>query len=125
MTDRDDDSGLGFRLPPIRLPPFFPKDFEIAFPIPGKPRSAEVSTGVVFAACVFFDVADAVLALVAGDAIGAVRTVSGTFLASMVAGPLGVLYAWEFAAVLLGANWATAVPSLTLLLVLHSLRGVR
>lgn len=113
--------GLSFRLPPIRLPEFFPPDFELRLPIPGGSHGGQVSARTVLVACIAFDAFDAVVALLVGSQlVGGARAVGGLALAATVAGVTGLAYGWELLAVLLGYPELTAVPSLTVLLVLYA-----
>jgi hypothetical protein len=117
--DRDEDAGgFSLSLPPITLPPLFPEDFRVLWPVSGDRPRTPVSARAVLAALAFFDVADAVLALAdAGGALAAVRVASGAVVAGVAFGTLGVAYVWEAAAVLAGHGELTAVPTLTVLFV--------
>lgn len=121
--DRTDDRRFSLRLPPFRLPAFFPPDFELRFPIPGSPSGPRVGARTVLLACIAFDVVDAVLAFTAGSPlVGGVRALGGLVLAASVADVVGLAYGWELLAVLLGVPTLTAFPSLTALLVLAARR---
>lgn len=115
--------GFTFRLPPIRLPPLFPDSLRLRLPVPGFRRGRRVGTGWVLLVCLGFDLFDGVLALSVSGPVGLVRTVGGVALAFIVADWIGLLYAWEVAAVLLGHASLTVVPSLVGLLLVHLLRG--
>jgi hypothetical protein len=121
-ADRDggdrSSSGLGFSLPPIRLPPFFPADFRLRFPLVGRLRAATTPRRALLAA-LLFDAADAALALTTGPPVAYVRTVAGTLVAGVLAGPGGAVAAWEVAAVLLGAPAATLFPTVAALVVVR------
>ncbi|WP_336036267.1 hypothetical protein [Halobacterium yunchengense] len=128
-TDGDDtvddgDGGFSLSLPPIRLPPLFPEDFRVLWPVGGRPRG-RVSRRGVAAALLAFDAVDAALALtVDAAAVTAVRVVAGSLVAAAAFGALGVAYVWEAAAALAGAGELGAAPTLTLLLVARTLRDV-
>jgi hypothetical protein len=124
-SDRDQSrSALSFSLPPIRLPPLFPDDFRVLWPVGGTPTT-RVSRRTAAAALVAFDVLDAVLVLtVDAAAVTAARTVGGTLAAAGAFGPLGAVYALEAAAALAGYGWLTVAPTLTLLLLVRGLREV-
>lgn len=122
-TDEDGDEnesgpGLGFSLPPIRLPPFFPADFRLRFPVAGRLRAATSPRRALLAALAF-DAADAALALTTGPPIAYLRTVAGTLVAGALVGPGGAAAAWEVAAVAFGAPAATLFPTLAALVVLR------
>lgn len=123
-SERDDDSGgLSLKLPPVRLPAFFPEDFRVLWPGGGDDPRSRVSPRTVAFACVAFDVADAILALtVDAPLVAGVRTVGGALTAAGAFGLLGLPYLWEPVAALLGFGSLTAFPSLTALLVVRSLR---
>lgn len=115
--------GLSLRLPPFRLPEFFPPDFVLRFPIPGGLQRRRVSARTVLLACIAFDVVDAVAALVVGSQlVGGARAIGGLVLAATVASVTGLAYGWELLAVLLGYPVLTVFPSLTVLLILHARR---
>ena len=119
----DDDRRFGFRLPPFRLPAFFPNDFELSFPIPGRIRGRPVGTGWVLVFALLVDALDAVLALsVVGPALFA-RSFVVFVLAVVVADVVGLLAVWEVLAVLSGHAAITAFPSLTVLVVLRAVRA--
>ena len=124
--DRDDDAAdrLSFRLPPFRLPAFFPPDFELRFPVPVGPPARRIDARTVLLACLVFDLVDGLLAVFVGSSVvGAVRSLGGLALAAIVADLLGLVYGWELLAVLLGAPELTALPSLTVLLLAHARRA--
>lgn len=131
-TDADDAADrsgrLGFRLPPVRLPPLFPDDFRIVLPASDGARRIDVPAPLLFAAVLAFDALDAALALgLAGPAgvaggPGWARVVVGTVFAALVADVYGVLYVWEGVAIATGAGALTAVPSLALLTAVRALR---
>lgn len=124
MAEDDGDRRLSFSLPPISLPPLFPDRFTIRLPVPGFRSGRELSTGWTLLVVLAFDLFDAVLALTVagpisgpvGGPIGLVRTAGGTLLAVTLASGVGLVYAWEFAAVLGGVGAVTAVPTLSLCL---------
>ena len=116
----DDDRRRRFRLPPFRLPEFFPPDFELVLPIPGRVRGRSVGAGRVLAIALLVDVVDALLALtIAGPALLA-RSFVVVVLTVAVASGFGLLSVWELVAVLTGAPVLTAVPSTTALFVLRA-----
>lgn len=122
QSSGDDASNrLSLRLPPFRLPAFFPPDFRLRVPIPGRLPSRRVSARTVLLACLTFDLVDALLAVVVGTPIvGVVRSVGGLLLAATVAELLGLVYGWELLAVLLGVPEVTVLPTLTILLLVHA-----
>lgn len=129
MTDDrdgdDTDEGFSLSLPPIRLPPFFPEDVRVLWPGAGERLRGRVSRRLAVAALVAFDLADAFLAATTDSAVVAgVRVVSGALVAATTFGTLGVAYAWEAGAVLLGVGDLTVLPTLTVSLVAGALRDV-
>lgn len=124
-SDRDQsDAGFSFSLPPIRLPPLFPKDFRVLWPVGDTPPH-RVSKRTAAAALVAFDVADGALALTVDSvAVTAARTVGGSLIAAGTFGLLGVPYALEAVAALAGYGWLTVAPTLTLLLLVRGVREV-
>lgn len=122
-TDSDRSGGPRFWLPPVKLPRLFPGDLHLEFPVPVVDRTVSVTGQRLLVAAVLFDLLDAWLALAdVSPVVGVTRTAAGTLLAALFAGPVGVAYAWEVAAVAAGVGWATVVPSLTVLLLLRSAR---
>lgn len=118
----DDTVGFSLSLPPFSLPPLFPEDFRIVWPVGDRPRG-RVSRRTVAAVLACFDAVDAVLAATTDSAaLAAVRVVGGALVAATTFGTLGVVYVWEAAAVLAGFGELTAVPTLTALLVARLLR---
>ncbi|MFW6265267.1 MAG: hypothetical protein ACOC2A_00645 [Halanaeroarchaeum sp.] len=116
----DDDRRLGFRLPPFRLPAFFPDDFEVVLPVPGRVRGRPVGTRWVLAVAVLVDLLDALLALtVAGPALLA-RSFVVFVLSLAVASAVGLAAVWELLAVLTGYQTVTVFPSVTVLVVLRA-----
>lgn len=116
----EDDSRFTFRLPPFRLPSFFPADFELVFPVPGRIRRRPVGArwAVVFAVVV--DVLDAVLATtLAGPALVA-RSFAVFAIAVAMARVAGLVAVWELVAALMGAASITAFPSVTALLLVRA-----
>jgi hypothetical protein len=111
-------SGLGFSLPPVRLPPFFPADFRFRVPVFGGPRAAASPRRALLAALIF-DAADAALALTTGPPIAYVRTVAGALIAGALVGPGGAVAVWEVAVVVLGQSALTLFPTLAALVVLR------
>jgi hypothetical protein len=123
----DGERRLSFSLPPIRLPPLFPDRFTVRLPVPGFRHGRELSSGWTLLVVFGFDVADALLALTVGSAggfpaVGLVRALGGTAIGATVASWLGLLYAWEVAAVLVGAESLTVVPTLSILLLVSLYR---
>lgn len=119
----DDGDRSRFRLPPIRLPPFFPEDFELVFPAAGRVSGARLGARGVLGLAVLLDVLDAVLALTASGPILLARSFVGFVLAVVVAGPFGLLVVWEPVAVLLGYPGATVLPSVLVAVVLRARYG--
>ncbi|WP_050049078.1 hypothetical protein [Halanaeroarchaeum sulfurireducens] len=116
----DDDRRRRFRLPPFRLPEFFPPDFELVLPVPGRVGGRTVGTEWVLAIALLVDVIDALLALtIAGPALLA-RSFAVVVLTVAIASGFGVLSVWELVAVLTGAPVLTAFPSTTVLFVLRA-----
>ena len=118
----DDDPRFGFRLPPFRLPSFFPEDFELVFPVPGRVRGRPLGTRWVLVFAILVDVVDAVLALTVTGPVLAGRSFVVFVLAVVVAKDLGLVAIWEVLAVLTGATTITIVPSVTVLVVARALR---
>lgn len=118
----DDDRRFGFRLPPFRLPAFFPDDFELVFPVPGHDRGRPLGTRWVLVFAIVIDVVDAVLALAMSGPALAGRSFVVFVLAVVVAKNLGLVAIWEVLAVLTGATTITIAPSLTVLVVARALR---
>lgn len=118
----DDDRRFGFRLPPFRLPAFFPEDFHVSLPVPGRVRGRPVGTGWVLVFALAVDVIDALLALsVAGPALLG-RSFVVFVLSLSVADALGLLAVWELVAVLAGAPTPTAFPTVTFLVLVRAWR---
>lgn len=112
----DRGGGLSFSLPPIELPPMFPRDLRLEFPVPVVDRTVDVTALRLVVAALAFDVADAALAVAATPpAVDWMRTVAGLGLALAFAWPVGVAYGWEIVAVATGAGWLTVAPTLVVL----------
>ncbi len=128
MADRDDDSGLGFTLPPMNLPPMtFPDEIRLIVPVFNRPEQPERSARLRVRArtlVVFFLVFDIINALVVLQGAPApwFRAIVGTVLTAVVVGPASVVYLWEAVAVVAGVGWLTVVPSATLLVVARLFR---
>ena len=115
--DEDEEGGwrLGFSLPPIRLPPLFPDSLRVVLPAPGVGPIRVSGRAVLFGALVF-DLVDAALALWGADGVLVwVRGVAGVVLGVVVAGPVGLVAAWEPLAAAAGYGVLAVVPTLTLL----------
>lgn len=120
--ERDGGGGLGFSLPPVRLPPLFPEDLRVVFLLPGRPGGVAVSRRGLLAAAAVFDLVDAALALSVGTPVVAWgRTVAGALLASLFVGGYGALAVWEVAAVAAGYPALTVAPTLSALVLAVSL----
>ena len=119
----DDDRRFGFRLPPFRLPAFFPDDFELSFPLPGRVRGRPVGSGWVLVFALLVDVLDVVLAMSVVGPVLVARSFVVFVFALVVADAMGLLAVWELLAVLSGYATITAVPSLTVLVVLRAVRA--
>lgn len=116
---------FGFRLPPFRLPAFFPETLELRLPVPGRPRGPPVASGWVLGFALLIDVLDVVvLATVAGPELLARSFVVGVF-GVVLAGGLGVVAVWELFAVLAGFAGLTAFPTVSILLVIRARRSNR
>ncbi|UWG48837.1 hypothetical protein HSRCO_2575 [Halanaeroarchaeum sp. HSR-CO] len=116
----DDDWRFGFRLPPFRLPEFFPDDFEVVLPVPGRFRGRPVGTRWVLAVALLVDLVDALLVLtVVGPALLA-RSFVVFVISLAVAGAVGLVAVWELVAVLIGYQALTLVPSVTVLVVVRA-----
>lgn len=119
--ERDETEGLGFSLPPIKLPEVeFPDRIRLVFPIPEPPEKVSKPTRVrisqVLLAVVLADALDALAVVLVGPTtLPWVRATAGTLLSILIAGPFGLLYAWELLAILGGAGWLALAPTLTLL----------
>lgn len=113
----DDDRRFGFRLPPFRLPEFFPDDFEVVLPLPARVRGRRVGTRWVLVFALVVDVLDALLVLTVTGPVLLARSFVVFVLAIAVASTLGLLAVWEFVAVLMGASGLTVVPSVTVLVI--------
>ena len=119
--ERDETEGFGFSLPPIKLPEVkFPERIRLVFPIPEPPEKVSKPTHVrvsqVLLAAVLADALDALAVILAGPTtLPWVRATAGTLLSILVAGPFGLLYAWELLAILEGVGWLALAPTLTLL----------
>ena len=119
----DDDRGLTFRLPPLRLPPLFPDTLRIRLPAPGFRAGRELSTGWVLSVCLVFDLFDMALALTVSGPVDLVRTLGGALIAVIVAEAVGTLYLWEVLAVLAPVTHLTVAPTLTGVFLLRVFRG--
>jgi hypothetical protein len=119
--ERDETEGLGFSLPPIKLPEVkFPDRIRLVFPIPEPPEKVSKPTRIkvsqVLLAVVLVDALDALAVLLVGPTtLPWVRATAGTLLSILFAGPLGLLYPWELLAIVGGAGWLALAPTLTLL----------
>jgi hypothetical protein len=110
MEGDDEDGGVRFWLPPIRLPPLFPDGVALVLPAgpSGRPR--------LLAAAVLADGVDAALLLGGAPIPGYARAVGVVALAGVLLGRRGVLAGWELlAAAVLPV--AAVFPTLTALLV--------
>ncbi|MFW5938112.1 MAG: hypothetical protein ACOCSN_04135 [Halanaeroarchaeum sp.] len=116
----DDDGRFGLRLPPFRLPAFFPDDFELVFPVPGRPRGRPLGTRWVLIFAIVVDFVDAVLALTVSGPPLAARSFVAFVFAVIVANVPGLLAIWEVLAVLAGTPSLTVFPSVTVLVVLRA-----
>lgn len=119
-TTTGDDRRFTFRLPPFRLPSFFPADFELVFPVPGRSRRRPVGARWVVVFAVVVDVLDAVLATTVGGPILVARSFAVFALAVAVARTVGLVAVWELVATLVGAASITAFPSVTVLLLVRA-----
>lgn len=116
----DDDRRFGFRLPPFRLPEFFPDDFEVILPVPGRVRGRPVGTAWVLAFALLVDLLDALLVLTAAGPVLLARSFAVFVLSLAVARAVGLASVWEFVAVLTGYPALTAFPSVTVLVVVRA-----
>lgn len=126
----DDDGGFGFSLPPISLPVVRLPRLLQAFRMPEPPekvdRPERVRTSRVLLVVALADALDAAAVLWAGPAtLPWVRAAAGTLLSAVLAGPVGLLYAWELFAVLGGIGWATLAPTATLLVAARAVAAGR
>ncbi|MFB6132532.1 MAG: hypothetical protein ABEJ44_03910 [Halanaeroarchaeum sp.] len=122
-TDRsitDDDRRFSFRLPPFRLPAFFPADFELVLPAPGQSRRRPVGARWVVAFALLVDVVDAMLAATVGGPALVARSFAVFGLAIAIARTVGLVTVWELVATLIGAATVTAFPSVTVLLLVRA-----
>jgi len=129
MSEGDDDSGLGFTLPPMRLPPLtLPERIRLVFPLfelperPERSSRVRVRTKHIVAALLLFDLLDAILAVWFGSPAPWVRALVGVGLTALLVGPVSLLYLWEPLAAAVGVGWLAVVPSATLLLVARVVR---
>ncbi|EFW94059.1 hypothetical protein ZOD2009_02910 [Haladaptatus paucihalophilus DX253] len=129
MTKGDDDSGLGFTLPPMHLPPLsLPEQIRLVVPLfklperPERSSQVRVRTKYLVAALLLFDLLDAILAVGLGSPAPWLRALVGVGLTATLIGPASLLYLWEPLAVVFGVGWVTVVPSATLLLLTRVVR---
>jgi hypothetical protein len=119
--ERDEKTGFSFSLPPILLPDVqLPERIRLAFPTPDPPEKVLKPTRVrvswVLFGVVLADALDAFAVVWAGPAtLPWVRAALGVVLAVVLAGGLGLLYAWELFAILGGVGWLSVAPTLTAL----------
>ena len=117
-----DESGFSFTLPPISLPQVrLPERVRLLFPIPNPPEPVSRPTRVRFSnvllVVLLVDVLDAVVVFWAGpETLPWVRGAVGVLASVLVAGPGGLLYAWELLATLTGFGWLALAPTATALL---------
>jgi hypothetical protein len=117
----DDGGGLGFSLPPIKLPEMtFPERIRLVFPVPDPPEKVSKPTRVrvswVLLAVVVADALDAFAVVLAGPtALPWTRAAAGTLASLLLVGGPGLLYAWELLAIFGGVGWLSVAPTLTLL----------
>ncbi|WP_327051045.1 hypothetical protein [Halomicrococcus gelatinilyticus] len=124
MADDDGDDGLGFTLPPLRLPAFtLPDHLGFAFPrTPEKRAPVRVDARTVFVAALAFDLLDALVVLLAGAAVPWPRAFVGTLALAPLVGPVALAYAWEAVAATAGLPWLAVAPSATLLVLARLFR---
>jgi hypothetical protein len=129
LTVGDDDSGLGFTLPPMRLPPVtLPERVRLVFPLfelperPERSSRVRVRTKHLVAVLLLFDLLDAILAVWFGSPVPWVRALVGVGLTALLVGPVSLLYLWEPLAAVFGVGWLAVVPSATLLLFVRVVR---
>jgi len=116
---------FGFRLPPFRLPAFFPETLELTLPVPSRHRGPAVASGWVLGVALLIDVLDAVvLATLSGPELLARSFVVAVF-GVVLAGGIGAVAVWELFAVLAGYAVLTAFPTASLLLVIRARRTQR
>jgi hypothetical protein len=119
--ERDEETGFSFSLPPILLPDVrLPERIRLVFPTPDPPEKVSKPTRVrvswVLFGAVLADALDAFAVVWAGPAtLPWVRATLGLLLAVVLAGGLGLLYAWELFAILGGVGWLSVAPTLTAL----------
>lgn len=118
MAD-DEDGRFEFRLPPLRIPSFDLGDVEVSLPVPDRITGDPLGGRGVLALAVLVDVVDAALLLGLSEQALLVRSVVLLGVAPVLVGRVGLLAGWESIAVVLGSAEATAVPSLTLLVLLR------
>lgn len=119
----DDEDRPRFWLPPIRLPPFFPEDFELVFPLPGRRRGTRLGTGWVLVLAAVVDLFDVAVALTTSGPALFAGTAVAFLLAVVFAGGYGLVAMWEVLAVLAGVPAATVVPSVLVLTLVRAWRG--
>jgi hypothetical protein len=124
MADDDGDDGLGFTLPPLRLPAFtLPDHFRLVIPrTPPKHNPVRVSARTALVAALAFDLLDALVVLLAGAAVPWPRTFVGALALAPLVGPVGLAYAWEGVAATVGLPWLAVAPSATLLVLARLFR---
>lgn len=121
-TKSRDESGFSFSLPPISLPQVqFPERVRLIFPVPEPPERVSRPTRVRFSSVLLVvlvvDVLDAAVVLWAGpETFPWMRGAVGLLASAIVAGPVGLLYAWELVATLAGFGWLAVAPTATALL---------
>lgn len=121
---RERSGGFSFRLPPLKFPSaVFPDNLRFVLPPPGREHDIEVRPRNVLFVAVLVDLLDAALILIGVDPVLSwIRIGAGTVLAVVLVGPLGLLYAWEGLAFVLGVGWLGITPSATLLVLSRALR---
>lgn len=123
---RERSSGFSFRLPPLKFPSaVFPENLRFVLPPPGREHDVEVRPRNVLVVAVLVDLLDAAAILLGVDPLVSwLRVGTGTVLAVVLVGALGLLYAWEALALALGMGWLGVVPSATLLVLSRARREV-
>lgn len=106
--DEEGGSGLGFTLPPIRLPTtLFPEGLRLQ--IPGWASGK----GNRLLAAIILDLGDAAVVILIGDSL--VRPFIGTAVMALLQGPYGLVYAIEILPTLANLSFLAVVPSATIL----------
>lgn len=106
--DEEGGSGLGFTLPPIRLPTtLFPEGLRLQIPAWASGKGNRLLAAFVL------DLGDAAVVILIGDSM--VRAFIGTAVMALLHGPYGLVYAVESLPTLANLSFIAVIPTATIL----------